>query len=282
MGYKKSVFSIFFVFFVFFNTNAFSENKVITKEVIVDVEGVIGETENELDFRRRLIESAKEKAIEEVNGSFVKKSSVIVNREAVSVDISTSTKGEVRKLDIVEYITPWNEYHKGKITIKALVISTEHFRDSNMNLDVNINKNKFFNNDEVVLDIKTNFDAYITIINIYEDDSVAILFPNSIMDKNFIKSNNRYKFPSDEMKNKGVSLMVGLPKNKKSTTEHIRIFASKKNVQLFDPDFKENIFKFVDSKDTETISTFFERIYKKIDADEITDKIITYTIVNDK
>lgn len=260
----------------------FSETTTRTETVTVEESAIQGDYESFTEFKERLINLAKKKAVEEVNGSEINQTTIVHNKEAVFADLTANTKGEVKKYDITNYQGPSDSNRKGTIKIKAEVFLTAYFRDPNMKITANLNKQKFISGDEVNLELKTTFDAYITIINVYEDESVVVLFPNSIMNDNFVKANKKINFPSEDMKKKGVSLVVALPPKKDNTLEYIRVFASKKNIPLVDPDFKESIYKVVESKDTKTMNDLIERIYKKIGLDQITDQTITYTITTEK
>ncbi len=105
-----------------------------------------------------------------------------------------------------------------------------------------INSNVFEEGDHIELRITPTKDAYITVFNILEDQSVIILFPNHFRQNNFVKANSTIIFPDDNDHKNGISLEAFVPEGKTETKEMFHVLALREPLNFDTENFSEGIF----------------------------------------
>lgn len=117
---------------------------------------------------------------------------------------------------------------KGKLYKKgnpdpSFEIKTD-LKDNYLGLD----KPVYFSGDEINISFWLTKDAYITILNLDEEQNVYLVYPNKFSETNEMKAGGLINVPGQL----GIALKATLPKNKPSTTELLHIIATK-NQPLF-------------------------------------------------
>jgi hypothetical protein len=112
-----------------------------------------------------------------------------------------------------------------RIRIKACVERETGSKDPSFNLDATINRSVFKAGDELEIRIRSTKDCYIAIYNILENSKIIRLHPNYLSSKNSLSAGVDFIFPGAQKSNKGLKLLMHLPKNRERVTESIYILA---------------------------------------------------------
>ncbi len=75
-----------------------------------------------------------------------------------------------------------------KLSMLAKVIPINEKPDPTFKVNLKLNRNSFESGDEVIFDIRSTRNCYLTIINLAANDSVYVLFPNKYHSNNYIES----------------------------------------------------------------------------------------------
>jgi len=133
-----------------------------------------------------------------------------------------------------------------KVDMKVLVAKERGKVDPFFRVKASINRNVFKEGDQIELHITPTKDAYITVFNILEDQTVLILIPNRFKANNFIKANNTLVFPSEDDRKKGIALEAFTGDGKTKTNEIFHVLALKEPIKFNTAKFDEGIFGIYD------------------------------------
>ena len=122
-----------------------------------------------------------------------------------------------------------------KVTMQAKVVSREEKPDPSFKINLKLNRTTFQSGDEVVFKIKATQDCYLTIFNIGADDTVRVLFPNSLENNNFINKAATIQVPGKTFQKTGkcyikVRTLPGCKKN----SEVVKVIATKQRIDFID------------------------------------------------
>lgn len=102
-------------------------------------------------------------------------------------------------------------------------ISTDDKPD--FKLAVALNKPAYIDNDEMQIEIRSNYDCQYAIYLITEDQGVLRLIPSQAKEKNTLKADQILYFPSKEDKHRGIHLRAHVAASGVSTTETLFVLA---------------------------------------------------------
>lgn len=111
-----------------------------------------------------------------------------------------------------------------RVTAELEVGVQEGRRDPYFNLNAELNQNTFREGERLVITIVPSQDCYITIINIYSNETTSLIFPNIARDDNFAPANRPYQIPSETDR---FSFPLHLLPGKESDVESLLIIATK-------------------------------------------------------
>ena len=119
-----------------------------------------------------------------------------------------------------------------KLSMMAKVVPVNEKPDPSFKIKLKLNKNSFESGDDVIFNIKSTKNCYLTIINLAANDSVYVLYPNKYHSKNYIEANKSFIFPDRIERESGFHIRVSnLPGHKKDT-EIVKVIATKKKVDF--------------------------------------------------
>lgn len=119
-----------------------------------------------------------------------------------------------------------------KLSMLAKVIPINEKPDPTFKVKLKLNRNSFESGDEVIFDIKSTKDCYLTIINLAANDSVYVLYPNKYHSNNYIESKKTFIFPSKIDRKSGFHVRVSTLPGHKKDTEIVKLIATKKKVDF--------------------------------------------------
>ena len=115
----------------------------------------------------------------------------------------------------------YNVEIKAKIKIEKLTADPEFI------LQLELNQSTFKNGESMTMNLEASKDCYITVLNLYSNDSLLVIFPNQIMSNNTLSGGKSVSIPP---RNAYWDLPVGLMPGKKVDSEAILTIATKKNI----------------------------------------------------
>lgn len=114
---------------------------------------------------------------------------------------------------------------KGKIYLKGNPDPSYEIRFDLKDKNLGLDKQVYFNGDEVKLDFWATKDSYVTILNIDEDKNVYMVYPNKNIKSSLIEAGKIFKMPE----NSSFSVKAMLPEGKDESLELIHVIVSKKS-----------------------------------------------------
>jgi len=226
----------------FFNLSLHAKWVVVTGEAYL-----LGNITQE-EVRMKALQDARNKASAKVVGIHIKAQEMFLEsdlKESFTKITQEELYGRIVDEKILhEEIEPIKVHGKPvvvyKIKLKANVIEEKGSPDPNFKINLALNKPIFKDGDEMIIKLKASEDCYVTVFNFLANDSVIVLFPNQIMQDNFIKRAVLYEIPQKELREKSVKFRVGLPKSKEEVTECIAVIATKKKYEFGEISEKES------------------------------------------
>jgi hypothetical protein len=119
-----------------------------------------------------------------------------------------------------------------KLSMKARVIPVEDKPDPGFKVSLQLNRKSYQSGDEVIVNIRSSKDCFITLINLAANDSVYVLYPNIFHKDNSLKANSKFEFPPISEREAGFHVRVAtLPAHNK-VTEIVKVIATKQKVDF--------------------------------------------------
>ncbi|TSA00843.1 MAG: DUF4384 domain-containing protein [Nitrospiraceae bacterium] len=125
--------------------------------------------------------------------------------------------------------------------IRACIVPLADHSDKGFKVDVSLNRTRFVDGDEGLIQVMATRDAYLYIYSVDVDWNAAMLFPNDFVADNHVKAGQALIFPSEDLKKRGVRVKARLPAGATVSAEMIRVIASKEPLPpaLIDPAAKD-------------------------------------------
>ena len=117
--------------------------------------------------------------------------------------------------------------HRVEINAKILIEKEE--ADPEFQINMAVNEDIFREGDPVHIQLNSTKDCYVTIFNLYSNDSLLIIFPNSEMEDNFIGENDTLRIPP---KDAFWDLPAGLLPGHDTSVEALVAIATKKRIPI--------------------------------------------------
>ncbi|OGW53205.1 MAG: hypothetical protein A2Z60_04590 [Nitrospirae bacterium RIFCSPLOWO2_02_42_7] len=214
------------------------ESREGIKIIAAEGKAILGEDSTPAQAKAIALNNARRRALEEAVGVNLHASSLFYNSELINDLIVTSTMGLIIKQDILEekcytesekiYCVARIEAHVKPLSagmgkrfsiIKASVQRPDSTHSSNNPI--------FQNNDEIQIRVTPGEDSYINIFSIDQYGNVIRLYPNAHIKPEIVLSGKEFVFPDDDLRDRGLKLMVTTPKGLSKGIESILIIATK-------------------------------------------------------
>lgn len=225
------------------------ETEWVTVEGFASLENV-----TKTEARKMAIDDARRSAIEKVVGVEILSETMIIDNQVSGDVICSLPYGKILDQKIIkENVITVPQADKGaaplltyKVDMRVLVAKERGKVDPFFRVKADINRNVFKEGDQIELHITPTKDAYITVFNILEDQTVLILIPNRFRANSFVKANNTLIFPSEDDRNKGIVLEAFAGDGKTKTNEIFHVLALKEPIKFDTAKFDESIFGIYD------------------------------------
>ena len=189
------------------------------------------------EARREAEDNACREAIEYFSGVQVSSSSSYVLGESERMDVdkysqiinSVSAGLILEKMPLIKpRIIP--ESLDIEVKLKVKVGKQKGKSDPKFKLRSSLDREYYKNGEEMTISVTPSIDCYLNILNFSSNDSVYILFPNTLLENNFVKAGEKFLLPSEEHRERGIRFRVGLLPGKEEDLEMIKILATKENI----------------------------------------------------
>ena len=185
---------------------------------------------------RKAQDNACREAIEHFSGVQVSSSSSYVMGESERMDIdkysqiinSVSAGIILEKIPISENLVDGSFDIEVKLKVKVGQQKGKH--DPKFKLRSSLDREYYKHGEEMTISVTPSIDCYLNILNFSSNDSVYILFPNTLLENNFVKGGETFLLPSQEHRKRGIRFRVGLLPGKEEDLEMIKILATKENI----------------------------------------------------
>jgi hypothetical protein len=186
---------------------------------------------------RKAEDNACREAIEHFSGVQVSSSSSYVLGESERMDVdkysqiinSVSAGLILEKMPLIKpRIIP--ESLDIEVKLKVKVGKQKGKSDPKFKLRSSLDREYYKNGEEMTISVTPSIDCYLNILNFSSNDSVYILFPNTLLENNFVKASEKFLLPSEEHRERGIRFRVGLLPGKEEDLEMIKILATKENI----------------------------------------------------
>lgn len=229
----------------------------VTKEAYV----VLGEGMTLQEAKDLVRQRARDMAVEEGVGTFIKGSTIIHNYQLAEDIVSSLRRGIIVAEEVIkEGIVSEGKNTGYSITLKAKVKPIAVERGEGLGVKIALNREVFKENEEVQIRVTPTKDCYIYIFDIFQDDMVTMLIPNRYLKDNYIKANTELIFPSRELNKTGIRLKAMLPQGFTKAIEKVKVIATTKRIEFFDKEIKEAIFSEFDGKSNTLIVNIFQAL----------------------
>ena len=111
------------------------------------------------------------------------------------------------------------------VTLKARAGKLDGASDPFFKIEASLNRQRFQNGDEMIIQINSSKDCYIYVLNILSDETVTALLPNQYIENNFLGKGQSLRVPPKE--GSITKFRVGLPEGVPHATEMILVLAIK-------------------------------------------------------
>jgi len=216
------------------------------KPVWVDAvgEALMGEIETQKEAKDRARLDARNQAIEQAVGVFIRSHTLVSNSQVAEDLIYAAVRGKITKEKIL--FSDWDAQERNlyKIRIKALVEPVYPEKGEGLSVKLSLSKSDLREGDEVKIFYTVSEDAYVYIFSVAADGSVTLLLPNAHLADNFVRANQAGQFPPA---GNPISLKaMFLPGYEgKTAEERIKIIATKKRNRCFLWVFKRAFFRYI-------------------------------------
>ncbi len=189
------------------------------------------------EARREAEDNACREAIEHFSGVQVSSSSSYVLGESERMDVdkysqiinSVSAGLILKKIPLMEpSVIPNTTDMEVKLRVK--VGQQKGKSDPKFKLKSSLDREYYKHGEEMTISVTPSIDCYLNILNFSSNDSVYILFPNTLLENNFVKASEKFLLPSEEHRERGIRFRVGLLPGKEEDLEMIKILATKENI----------------------------------------------------
>jgi hypothetical protein len=221
----------------------------VAAQGLTQVEGV-----GKVSLEGKTLEAARQKALElaladalsrsrlELTEVFTRTSRSLISGEQTaqyyhefSQFVESVTRGE-----IVDYIVesdavlPVYTEDKGRpqsylveVRVRATVQPSSGKSDPTYYLDVKLNRTSFRDGDSLELRVKPTKDSYITVLNLYSTDTLAVVFPNQLCPGNFVTAGSTLIIPP---RGGSWSLRAGINPGRDKDVESFLIIATRDSI----------------------------------------------------
>ena len=177
-------------------------------------------------------DEARRQAVERAVGTFVKGQTVIYNTSVTADTVHSIVHGIIIEEEILEEGVRTVDSHSDSVglfymtKLRAKVKPVPRERYEELRVDVELNRTVFHEGDEVQVAIIPSHDSYVYILNVGQDDTVTMVFPNKFSHDNFLSAQQEFVFPDEIQRKMGIRLRTALPPGEGKSVEKVKVVAT--------------------------------------------------------
>ena len=118
-----------------------------------------------------------------------------------------------------------------RVTLRSEVQEEKGAPDPFYKVRVWLNKEVFRSGEEMIINISSTKEGYITVLNFSADGTVTLLYPNKLKRDNKIEANKEYQIPAKEDRGQMTFQVATLPDHKRDT-EFIKVISTRGPINL--------------------------------------------------
>lgn len=238
-------------------------------------ESVGSEYDPPKEVMERARNEAKRKAVEEAVGSFIRSHTLVTNAQLAEEMTFARVRGTIDKVRIVNEERDATDPNLYRVKLRALVRPIYPEEGKALGVKLSLSRSTLKEGDDIRIYYQVDSDCYVYIFSIAADNSVTLLFPNSMMQDNFLKADSGRVFPP-----KGGSMCLramclpGL--QDKVSREKVKIIATRRKEMILHG-FQEGMFKVYDAKSTGLVGDLARRL-NRIDPADWGEALAVYSV----
>lgn len=128
-----------------------------------------------------------------------------------------------------------------RLSMQVRVLPVDDAPDPGFKISANANRMVFQNGEEIYFKIQSTKDCYITVFNLAADDSVYVLFPNTLQSEHFLKADTLFEIPSAVNRKNGYRFKVATLPGHMRNAESITVIGTKDKVPFWDNVATDNV-----------------------------------------
>ncbi len=228
------------------------------------------------EVQDRAVADAQRKAVESAVGTFVHSADLVSDRQMADEELYASVRGKVEKLVVLGLQRDKEDPNTWNCRIKALVSPVFPGAREAVHVKLSVAKTDLAEGEEARVLYESNCDGYVYIFSVAADNSVTLLFPNSVEQDNYVRTGEGRIFPADSspirLEARRLPSMAG-----HLSQEKVRVVVTRKKEILLEKSFQEGFGAVHSKRDTGTVGDLARKL-NQLDPAEWGDAVAVYTI----
>jgi hypothetical protein len=225
------------------------------------------------------LEQAQREAVAQVNPVEIHGGDLLEDMVLVGEFVNVFYFGEIVEDSIIEWEVEKTQKSKNvfpdllcRLHYRAKVTSRREL-DPTFRMGATLNNHIFSDGDDIVIEIQSTSDCYITVLNRTYDNKISLLIPSRLKSDNFLKAKEKMVIPSETDQYQWRFTAQAVPRLP-SVKEAIIVIATKKKIDfLLDVDENTSLYSF-----PEVTFTEFQSWLSVIPMNERSQEILVYKV----
>jgi hypothetical protein len=116
--------------------------------------------------------------------------------------------------------------------IRTCIVPERERADKEFRVSVKLNRSSYVDGDDALIAVTPTRDAYVYVYNVDMELNATLLFPNDYAKSALVRAGTTWKYPSQELQDRGIHATARLTPNMSVSAEMIRVIASKVPLSL--------------------------------------------------
>jgi hypothetical protein len=165
-----------------------------------------------------------------------------------------------------------------RVTLRSEVQEEKGDPDPFYKVKVWLNKQVFETGEEMIINVSSTKEGYITVLNFSADGTVTLLYPNKLRRNNKIEPNKEYQIPAKEDRGNLMTFQVSTLPDHKRDTESIKVISTRGPINLFSEVKAHGNYGVMDS--TKFAVTEIAKLMASIPPRQRAEDTVIYQIIN--
>ncbi|MBU0481573.1 MAG: DUF4384 domain-containing protein [Proteobacteria bacterium] len=231
------------------------------------------------------LQRARHEAVSRVCGVQVQAETLVKNFSMAGDFIHSVSYGRIVNEDVLKWELDVEQPSPTKpaemvyrVTLRSEVQEEKGEPDPFYKVKVWLNKQVFENGEEMIVNVSSTKEGYITVLNFSADGTVTLLYPNKLRRDNKVEPNKEYQIPAKEDRGSLMTFQVATLPGHKRDTEFIKVISTRGPVNLFSEVKAHGNYGVMDS--TKFAVTEIARLMASIPPKSRAEDTASYQIIN--